>query len=101
MSSNIHLNYHITECIQYIILSTAERHWVNYLNIHICFLYAASRGAVSGLDGETKNQNVWLQVSPYPRPTYGYIASAMKFVAIRNFFIIQCIKTVNAHLTRQ
>ena len=66
------------------ILSTAERHCVNCIVKHTFFIFVASRGAVSGLDGETKNQNVWLQVSPYPRPTYGYIASGMKCVCLLN-----------------
>ena len=65
-------------------IHSKKKHWVNYIVMHIFFIFVASRGAVSGLDGETKNQNVWLQVSPFPRPTYGYIASGMKFVGIRN-----------------
>ena len=64
--------------------STEERHCVNYIVIRVAYIDIASRGAVSGLDGETKNQNVWLQVSPYPRPTYGYIASGKNFFAIKN-----------------
>ena len=52
------------------------------LLFYIFYVFVASR--VSGVDGETKNQNIWLQVSPYPRPTYGYKGSGKNFFMMRN-----------------
>ena len=40
---------------------------------------ARNGGAVAGLDGQTSNQNVWLQMSPYPRPVYGWNKAGMFF----------------------
>ena len=67
-------------------------HWAKYLVIHIFYVFVASR--VSGVNGETKNQNIWLQVSPYPRPTYGYKGSG-KNVFIIKMLHLRLIKTIN------
>ena len=37
----------------------------------------ASRGEVSGRAEETSRQNVWLEVSPFPRPVFGYNKDGM------------------------
>ena len=35
-------------------------------------------GALSDKDGQTSNQNIWLQMSPYPRPVYGWANAGKK-----------------------
>ena len=37
----------------------------------------ASRGEVSGRAEDTSKQNVWLEVSPFPRPVFGYNKDGM------------------------
>ena len=60
-------DYSIILCFQSIVRATF------YSKIYIL----ASRGEVSGRAEDTSKQNVWLEVSPFPRPVFGYNKDGM------------------------
>ena len=56
-----------------IVLFKVLRELLSILKLYIL----ASRGEVSGRAADTSKQNVWLEVSPFPRPVFGYNKDGM------------------------
>ena len=56
-----------------IVLFKVLRELLSILKLYIL----ASRGEVSGRAEDTSKQNVWLEVSPFPRPVFGYNKDGM------------------------